>query len=177
MTRRKIQGIYLLFWIGAGILLATIAANQLFASGVVDYQILYGYLQRGWQNTGEKRLGSIFWILLVRMAETVMVEMLCRSRMRRLWVGLLLLWIGCGAGFSLVLMTWYNGAYGLVVFLLSNFPHQLFYGLSWGILIIRHFSGYEARERRFWGVVLALLLFGILAEIHINPLFLLHICL
>ena len=170
--RRRNQGIYLLFWIGAGLLLATVAANQMFASGVVDYHVLYGYLQRGWENTKEKQLGSVIRILLVRILQTAVVEVLCRGRMNRLSVGVLLSWAGCGAGFSMALMTWHRGAYGLIVFLLSNFPHQLFYGMAWGILIIRCLSGYEARRNRFRGAVLACLLFGILSEVHVNPMLL-----
>ena len=48
--RRKNQGIYLLFWISAGIVLATIGANRVFASGLVDYRLLYQYLLEGWQS-------------------------------------------------------------------------------------------------------------------------------
>ena len=146
-------------------LLATIAGNRLFASGLVDYRILYQYLQQGWQNMLAKDWKCLLRILLVRSPA---IEFLCRNRLHKFSVPLLLIWAGCSAGFSLVLMTWYRGGFGLVVFLVSHFPHQIFYGIAWGILIFKCLSGYEARRRRFWGAVIALLLFGILMEVHVN---------
>lgn len=169
---RRNQGIYLIFWVSVGMALATVAANRVFASGLVDYCILYQYLQRGWQSLAQKDFSCVLRILLVRILETAVVEFLCRNRLHRMFVPLLLVWAGCSAGFSLVLMTWYQGAAGLLLFLASNFPHQLFYGAAWGILIFKCLSGYEARRRRFWGAVAALLLFGVLAEIHVNTLLL-----
>lgn len=170
--RRKNQGIYLFFWISIGILAATVGANRVFASGLVDYRLLYQHLLHGWQKTAERDWRCVFRVLFVRLFQTAVVEMTCRSRPRRLTVPLLLIWAGCSAGFSLVLMTWSQGGFGLAVFLVSNFPHQLFYGAAWGILIFKCLSGYEARRRRFWGAVAALLLFGVLAEVHVNALLL-----
>ncbi len=166
--RKRNQGVYLLFWIGLGMAAATIGANRMFASGLVDYRLLYQYLQEGWRNTAAGDWKSVCRILLVRVAETAVIELLCRSRFHRLSVPLLLIWAGCGIGMSLVLMTWHQGFWGLFVFLASIFPHQLFYGTAWGILLIKCLSGYEARRRRFWGAVTALLLFGILLEVHVN---------
>ena len=170
--RRRNQWIYLLFWIGVGMMTATVAANRAFASGLVDYRILYQYLQRGWQSMIEKDWKCMLRILAVRSLQTAAVELICRNRLHWLSVPFLLIWAGCSAGFSLVLMTWYQGWMGLFFFLISNFPHQLFYGTAWGILIFRCLSGYEVRLRRFWGAVAALLLFGVLAEVHINTLLL-----
>lgn len=170
--RRRNQGIYLLFWIGAGMLLATVLANRVFASGLVDYRILYQYLQQGWQNMIAKDWKCIMRILLIRSVQTLAVELLCRNRLHRMLVPLILIWAGVSVGFSMVLMTWYQGMFGLVVFLVSNFPHQLFYGTAWGILIFKCLSGYEARKHRFWGAVAALLLFGVLMEVHVNAIFL-----
>lgn len=170
--RRRNQGIYLLFWIGAGMLLATVFANRVFASGLVDYRILYHYLQKGWQKMIEKDWKCIMRILLIRSVQTLAVEFICRNRLHRLLVPLMLVWIGFSVGFSMVLMTWYQGMFGLIVFLVSNFPHQLFYGTAWGILIFKCLSGYEARKRRFWGAVAAFLLFGVLTEVHVNSMLL-----
>ena len=167
-VRRKNQGMYLLLWIGIGITAATIGANRVFASGLVDYRLLYQYLQQGWQDTANGDWKSVCRILLIRVAQTAVIEFLCRSRIHRLTVPLLLVWAGCGAGLSLVLMTWQQGVLGLFVFLVSIFPHQIFYGAAWGILLIKCLSGYEAGRRRFWGAVTALLLFGILMEVHVN---------
>lgn len=165
---RKGREIYLLFWIGAGLALATIGANRVFASGLVDYRLLYQYVLEGWQNTAAGDWKCVLRILLVRIVQTVAIEAMCRSRLQRIAVPFLLIWAGCGAGLSLVLMTWYRGVFGLIVFIVSVFPHQLFYGTAWGILIFKCLSGYEARRRRFWGAVVALLLFGILMEVHVN---------
>lgn len=165
---RRNQGIYLLFWIGVGLTLATIGANRVFASGLVDYQVLYQYVLEGWQSTAAGDWKCIMRILLVRILQTAGIEALCRSRMNKVAVPFLLIWVGCAAGLSLVLMTWYRGIFGLIVFLISVFPHQLFYGTAWGILLFKCLSGYETRRHRFWGAVTALLLFGILLEIHVN---------
>ena len=149
-VKRKNQGMYLLLWVGIGMTMATIAANRMFASGLVDYQLLYQYLQQGWQNTANGDWKCVCRILMIRVAQTAVIELLCRSRLHRLTVPLLLIFLG------------------LFVFLVSIFPHQIFYGAAWGILLIKCLSGYEARRHRFWGAVTALLLFGILLEVHVN---------
>lgn len=172
---RKRQYQYVLLWAGTGILLATIVANRVFASGLVDYRLMYQSLQQGWQNMTQKDWKCAVRILGIRSLQMAAVALMCRNRLHRILVPLLLIWAGAGAAFSLVTMTWSQGVPGLLIFLVSNFPHQLFYGAAWGILIFKCLSGYEVQKRRFWGAVTALLLFGILAEIHVNAFLLMFI--
>ena len=88
-VKRKNQGMYLLLWVGIGMTMATIAANRMFASGLVDYQLLYQYLQQGWQNTANGDWKCVCRILMIRVAQTAVIELLCRSRLHRLTVPLL----------------------------------------------------------------------------------------
>lgn len=64
--------------------LATVGANRVFASGLVDYRILYQYLQRGWQSLAQKDFSCVLRILLVRFLETAVVEFLCRNRLHKM---------------------------------------------------------------------------------------------
>lgn len=176
--RRISQGYYLLIWVGIGIVAVTLAANRLFASGLVNYQVLYEYMLQGWQHgtkEGRADTWALIEILTVRLVETAVIAFVCRSASRdgrRLWVCLLLLYSGAVTGLSVVLMTWCRGFTGIFLCLVACLPHYLFYLTAWGILILQALAGYEIRKGRFWPVIGLLLTAGIMSEIWLNPFFL-----
>lgn len=186
--RRTAQGYYLLVWLGIGIGAATLAANRLFASGLVNYQVLYQYMVQGWQNGaagGSSAGGSVAgsgrdsWavieILAVRLAELAVVAFVCRRAAaggRFTGIGLLLAYMGAATGLSVVLMTWCRGFAGIFCCLAACLPHYLFYLTAWGIIILQALGGYEIRKGRFWPVIGLLMIAGIMAEIWLNPFFL-----
>lgn len=176
--RRITQGYALLIWTGIGIVAATMAANRLFASGLVNYQVLYQYVAQGWQH-GADADGMDVWIILqilfVRLAETAVVALVCRRAARgrrKLGIFLLLAYMGAVTGLSVVLMTWCRGFAGIFCCLLACLPHYLFYLTAWGILILQALAGYEIRRGRFWPVVVIFMTAGIMSEIWLNPFFL-----
>ena len=79
---------------------------------------------------------------------------------------------GFAGSTALVVFTWCRGLEGMWCFLVSGFPHQLFYLAAWGLLAYRYGYGLSARRGRFWSAVISLTAGGILAEIRLNPLFL-----
>lgn len=163
---------YLLFWFAAGWLMAAVGANRLFASGLVNYQILYGYMTRGWESVMQGQTAGVVKILAVRMAETALIVGVCRSHLKGFGISLILMIAGLSAGISLVLLTWCRGLMGIVCFLLAGFPQDLFYLAAWGILILKYAMSYEVRKGKFWSMVFAFLLLGICAEIWLSPVFL-----
>lgn len=163
---------YLLLWLAAGWLIAAVGANRLFASGLVNYQILYGFITRGWESAVQGQTAGVLKILAVRLAETAVIVGICRSHFRGPGIPLMLLSMGLSAGISLVLFTWCRGVFGIFCFLLSGFPQGFFYLAAWGILILKYAMSYEVRKGKFWSMVLALLLLGICSEIWLNPVFL-----
>lgn len=176
--RRIGQGYYLLIWLGIGVVAATMASNRLFASGLVNYQVLYQYMVQGWQH-GTGAEGADAWaiaeILAIRLAETVVVASVCRRKARgggRGGICLLLAYMGAVTGLSVALMTWCRGFVGIFCCLLACLPHYLFYLVAWGILILQALAGYEIRKGRFWPVVGLLITAGIMSEIWLNPFFL-----
>lgn len=170
--RRIRRESYLLLWLAAGWLIAAVAANRLFASGLVNYQVLYGYVAQGWQETVQGQASAVLKILLVRLGQTALIAAVCRSHMRGPGIVLLLLCAGLSAGVSLVLLTWCRGVMGIACFLLAGFPQDLFYMAAWGILIVKYAMSYEVRRGKFWSMVLSFLLMGICAEIWLSPVFL-----
>lgn len=176
--RRSAQGYFLLIWLGLGIAVATLTANRLFASGLVNYQVLYQYMVQGWQHgttAGGVDAWTVIQILGVRVAETAVVVFVCRSAARggrRLGVSLLLAYTGAVTGLCVVLMTWCRGFVGIFCCLAACMPHYLFYLTAWGILILQAIAGYEIRKGRFWPVVGLLITAGIMSEIWLNPFFL-----
>ena len=176
--RRITQGYALLIWMGIGIVVATMAANRLFASGLVNYQVLYQYMVQGWQR-GTGTEGADAWtmiqILVVRLAETAVIAFVCRRAAHgrgKIGIFLLLAYTGAVTGLSVVLMTWCRGFVGIFCCLAACLPHYLFYLMAWGILILQALAGYEIRKGRFWPVVALLLTAGIMSEIWLNPFFL-----
>lgn len=169
--RQEKQQSLVIFWISAGMLGAALAANRLFSAGILDCQMLYSFVRRGWSDLAEKRLSAMMWVAGLRAAQTVLVVLVCRSRFCGAGVRLLLAGYGAAAGVSLVLMTWNRGLFGPVVFLVSAFPHGLCHMAAWGILIFGCLSGFELRRGRIWAAVLVLEILGVLSEIQVNPLF------
>lgn len=159
---------YLLFWVGLGVLLATVAANRVFASGLVDYRILYESFCRGWQGLGEKRFSFRFRLIFARLTQACILLYLGRRHRRRVGVPLALVWLGFGLGLSLTVMTWNRSVYGLLIFVASWLPHGLFYGLAWALALSGTEGGGSPR-RGVLGGVAGLLLLGLLGEMHVNP--------
>lgn len=176
--RRISQGYYLLLWMGIGIVVATLAANRLFSSGLVNYQVLYQNMVAGWQHgaeAGRTDIWTVLRILAVRMMETAAIAFVCRSafrRGRRIGITLLLAYTGAVTGVCMVLMTWCRGLLGIFSCFAACMPHYLFYLMAWGMLILQALSGYEIRRGRFWTAFGLLFAAGILSEIFINPFFL-----
>lgn len=172
------QGYTLLIWLGIGIVAATVAANRLFASGLVNYQTLYQYVVQGWQH-GAGPDGADAWtvieVLTVRLAETAVVAFVCRQAAqggKKIGIFLLLAYTGAVTGVTVVLMTWCRGFFGIFCCLVACLPHYLFYLMAWGILILQALAGYEIRKGRFWPVVALVMTAGIMSEIWLNPFFL-----
>lgn len=179
--KRISQGYYFLIWIGIGIVAATMAANRLFASGLVNYQVLYRYMEAGWQHgveTGRMDAWAVLEILMVRLTETAVIAFVCRRASHgghRIGICLLLIYSGAVTGLSIVLMTWCRGFIGIICCLMACMPHYLLYLMAWGILILQALAGYEIRKNRFWPVIGLLVAAGIMAEIWLNPFFLLFV--
>lgn len=172
------QGYTLLIWLGIGIMAATVAANRLFASGLVNYQALYQYVVQGWQHgtgPGGADAWAVIEVLTVRLAETAVVAFVCRRAAqggKKAGIYLLLAYTGAVTGVTVVLMTWCRGFVGIFCCLVACLPHYLFYLMAWGILILQALAGYEIRKGRFWPVVALVLTAGIMSEIWLNPFFL-----
>ena len=133
---------------------------------------MYGYVVQGWSAAIQGQTAGVLKILLVRLGETALIAAVCRSRMRGPGIILILIGAGLSAGVSLVLFTWCRGVMGIVCFILTGFPQDLFYLSAWGILILKYAMSYEVRRGKFWSMVVSLLLLGICAEIWLSPLFL-----
>ncbi len=166
------QESYLLFWLVAGWLLAAVATNRLFALGLVNYELLYSYVARGWSDMIQQEGGSGMKIVLTRLLETAALLLVCRGRYKKAGVRLLLLTAGLSAGVSLVLLTWCRGIGGLFCFLAAGFPQEPFYLAAWGIVILRYVRSLEVRPVRFWSAFTALMAAGLCSEILLNPIFL-----
>ena len=162
----------LIFWLAAGWLLGAAGVNRLFVSGLINGQALYRMVTDGWMGAMEGQRAAVFRIAAVRTAQTAAAAGICRSRMHNLGIPVLLVLAGLSGSAALVVFTWCRGLEGLWWFLISGFPHQLFYLAAWGLLIYRYGYGLSARRGRFWSAVISLTAGGLLAEIRLNPLFL-----
>lgn len=171
---RTRQETYILVWIGIGIVLATAAANKIFAARLADYQLLYQELCRGWESLADGNRLSIAKTILVRLLQSAVITAVCRKtgRLRNIGTPAVLLFAGLACGYLLVLLTWCRGIFGILLFLAAGFPHMFCYGLAWGILVLRGLSGYEIRRFRFWGAVGGLIAAGMFLEIYMHPVIL-----
>lgn len=162
------RGRMLAFWAGIGILFVTVAVNRLFASGLVNYRVLYGWLEQRLE-TEIPGTFAVLRILFLRGLQTAAVVALCSGGFRQFFVRMIPAVMGGGASGIIVLLTWSRGAVGLPLALALWLPHGLLYLAVWAALLLRLSSGERLRERRFLSAVWALFLAGILLEILINP--------
>lgn len=159
-------------WLLAGVLTATVGVNWLFYTGVVDEQILYSWMEQGWRNAIRQSRVTIVRIVLIRLLETASLIFVGRSRLHQQGIRLFLFGIGMEECALLILMTWCRGAFGILCYLLSSFPHMCFYFLEWIAILLYYDRCYAMRRGRFWSAMIALLSFGICTELWIHPVLL-----
>lgn len=152
----------------AGIFLGTIFCNQVFCSGLVSYSVLYRFLEQGWNRAAAKERYFVWNVVGVRLAETILVFMLARSRLRKILIFLYCLWTGVCVSAILTILTWNRGIFGFPCFLACIFPHMFFYIVLWGLLTLRWRSPYGIINSRFWSAVVFLATAGISSEIFLN---------
>lgn len=102
-------------------------STGLFASGLINGQALYGFVTDGWIGAIEGQKAAVYRIAAVRVAQTVAAAGICRSRMQNFGIPFLLVLTGFAGSTALVVFTWCRGLEGMWCFLVSGFPHQLFY--------------------------------------------------
>lgn len=172
---KRVAQTYYLIWLCVGILIATIAANRLFASDLINYLVLYQWLSGGWEKQMESPNSVILWVLLIRLSETALIALVCqRARYyhKQMGVYLMVCYFGVAIGLTIVLFTWCLGIKGILACLFVSFPHELFYCFVWGIMILRTELAGEHTNGRFYLLCMLLMAVGIIMEIWINPIFL-----
>lgn len=152
----------------AGVFLGTIFCNQVFGSGLVSYSVLYQCLERSWECAAAAERSFAWKVICVRLAETILVLVLARSRLRRGLIFLYCLLMGVCESAILTILTWNRGILGFPCFLACIFPHMFFYIILWGLLTLRCRISYGIRNSRFWSAVIFLAATGICSEIFLN---------
>lgn len=151
--------------VGWGMLSITLMGNYLFASGIVNYELLYQSVQLGWDHAMKYEYMTVIKILLIRTMITGGIWFTCRNRQCLFYKVIILVFIGIGIGYEIVLFTWNKGMLGLWYLLLCNTPHSFLYGGAWLFLIEN-----QGKQPKF--IPWILFGVGIFFEIYINPLFL-----
>ncbi|MGN0158110.1 MAG: hypothetical protein ACI39W_03065 [Brotaphodocola sp.] len=164
---RLSEKVFLCFIIG--IIVGMVLCNQMFASGLVSYAVLYEHLQRGWIYAVEGNRSFPWKIVSIRVAETAALIFLAKSRMKRSLIFLFSVWTGICASALLTIITWSRGMTGFLYFMGCISPHMAFYLASWTALILRYRSPYEVKKGRFWSAVFFLAASGLVLEILVNP--------
>jgi len=155
---------------GVGTAAGTVLANRLFASGLVDYRLLYETCVRTAGDSGFG--GSSARLILIRILETAAVTFTCSGNRGRTGAGTLLVLAGCFVSAKLSLMTWCRGILGPLAFAVGCFPDGPLYAAAWGLLILRAVAGREVRRERFWLMFALLTAAAVLLEIYVSPAFL-----
>ncbi len=151
---------------GAGTAAGTVLANRLFASGLVDYRLLYETCVR----TADDGFGGrTARLVLIRLLETAAVAFTCSGNRGRTGAGILLILAGCFVSAKLSLMTWCRGILGPLAFAVSCFPDGPLYAAAWGLLILRAVAGREVRRESFWLMFMLLIAAAVLTEIYVSP--------
>ncbi|MCD8082013.1 MAG: hypothetical protein LUE86_00460 [Clostridiales bacterium] len=159
MRSREIQ--VLAFWFVSGWLLAAVAANRMFASGLVSYPVLY----RACMDGGEtEAAGRICRIVLVRLLQMTVLFAVCHGRGRMAGVRAIAAFVGASAAFSLVLLVWIHGMAGLFCFLGSGRLHEPGDRALLAVMVLHGGYQYPIRGWKLACVVAGLFLAGVFLE-------------
>lgn len=76
---------------------------------------------------------------------------------------------GFGCGLMIAVMTLQRGILGMLTYLLTMFPHWLFYLPVWAFLAVKAEDGLSVLRLRIWGGLAVLMLLGTILEAYVNP--------
>lgn len=115
----------------------------------------------------------LFYIVMERISTLMLVLFAGQVYWKQIYAGLLTVIIGIIFG-SIISMAGYGmGFKGILLCVIGLFPHMIFYGISYWILICHWIGGKIKRWRK--SKVLGVMFFmsvGILSEVYVNPFFL-----
>ena len=158
----------ILLWMVAGWVFASVLANRVFASGLVNIQMLSELIQDRFFYHPEENRAGWFRLTIFRMIQTGMIAGICAGRFADIGIRLILFLTGACASAMLVLLTWMGGAKGLWLFFCASFPQDFLYLASW-ILLIAESVEYpnlceKPYQKRIWLVSGILCVAGIWTE-------------
>lgn len=167
--RSRHSGTIMVFWLGAGILLSSAAANAGFTLRLADPQRLYEGLCTGWQKAAESRIYAGLRVVPLRLLQILAVINICRSKVRQAGMRLILLAVGCSLGGALVMMSRVRGIFGILPFLASRLPQGLCYLAAGWLYLFAGLEGLPDHTVRFRVLVFFMILGGICMEICTAP--------
>lgn len=165
----KIMGSILIAGFTIGILYVNLFASEYFRiSGIFSYEYIYTFTKNGYMLTD-------YWLEIScrRLYPIIIILISVRTRFCRWIVMMVLMWYSFLFGSYLSMgILMYSGK-GLLLCILSTFPHLLFYLLSYYLVILYAWQRPVARWNLSKSITLALsMLCGVVIECSINPIIL-----
>lgn len=159
-------------WGVAGWILASLLANRVFASGLVNVAVLSEMIAGRCGNLGGESRGGWIRLFFLRTLQTGVLAGICAGRFAKAGVRAALFLTGACASATLVILTWTRGTAGILIFLCALFPQDLFYLTAWFLLIAESteypYPFPRPYRRRIWLIAGFLCIAGIWAELVIG---------
>ncbi|MDE7062259.1 MAG: stage II sporulation protein M, partial [Lachnospiraceae bacterium] len=172
--KRKIRWFEMVFFLF--FVLGIILANLFKESQMNQYGVINSYFIQQLKYIEIRGGDFLVYIISKRIPLLVFLCVLGMTALCRTVHGCFLAWAGFSLGFLCVAAIRNMGAGAVGLIMLSLFPHYLFYGAGYGILLHMQRQYQEDLRKRprlewcaVWGVVAMLFLLGMLSEAYINP--------
>lgn len=172
--KRKIRWFEMIFFLF--FLLGIILANLFKESQMNQYGVINSYFVQQLKYIEIRGGDFLVYIISKRLPLLIFLCVLGMTVLYRAVHGCFLAWAGFSLGFLCVaaIRNMGAGAVGLIV--LSLFPHYLFYGAGYGILLHMQRQYQENFRKRprlewcaIWGVIVMFFLLGMLSEAYVSP--------
>lgn len=172
--KRKIRWFEMIFFLF--FVFGIILANLFKESQMNQYGVINSYFIQQLKYVEIRGGDFLVYIISKRLPLLILLCVLGMTALYRAVHGCFLGWAGFSLGFLCVAAIRNIGAGAVGLIVISLFPHYLFYGAGYGILLHTQRQYQEELRRRprlewcaVWGVIVLVFVLGMLSEAYVNP--------
>ena len=167
-VEKERQGIIFIFMLG--FLVGIIYANMIAGSYVTTTSVFHENYLNQYLQVDYITVDYIFYLMKYRSLPLIILCLMATTRYRKIAAVIIMLWTGFSAGVLAVTAVLCMGAAGMLVCLAALFPHFIFYGVSYLIVIWYCLGDTGTKWNKVKSMVVFLMLIaGIMAEGYLNP--------
>ncbi len=170
VKRIKRKGHLLWLCLGIGFLIGIIYENIVIKSQGTSIRLFQMYYLKKYSEANVVAEDFLWYAVRTRIAPLIIFCLSVCFKWKKPMAVIYMTWTGFLGGILTVAAIIQLGLKGILLCIAGIFPHILFYGVSYGILLMYLYSYLENRWNGKKTIIVILMLFlGILIEVYVNP--------